>query len=216
MTAEALAVAYGELVDVVASLDDGDGWRPTGCVGWAVRDLTFHLLGDAQRALVAFATPAGRPADTDAVSYWAPDEWGDDGAANGRRFTRVAASMWTTFPPLRDLHVETARAAVRAAARVPADEVVTTQGLALTVADLCTTLAVEAAVHQLDLVVALDRPGPRALAPVRETLDGLLGRPVPLPWSDDHYARAGTGRVPLTDDERAALGADAARFPLFR
>lgn len=216
MTAEVLATAYGELVDVVASLDDDAGWRSTGCVGWAVRDLTFHVLGDAQRALVAFATPAGRPADTAAVSYWASDGWGDEGATNGRRFTRVAASMWTTFEPLRDLYVETARAVVRAAARVPADEVVTTQGLALGVADLCTTLAVEAAVHHLDLVTALDRPGPRALGPVRETLDGLLGRPVPLPWSDDHYARAGTGRVPLTDDERAALGTDAARFPLFR
>ncbi|WP_328564247.1 hypothetical protein [Streptomyces coelicoflavus] len=44
---------------------------------------------------------------------------------------------------------------------------------------------------------------------------GRPGRPVPCDWGDEHYARAATGRTPLTAAERQALGADAARFPLF-
>ena len=46
-------------------------------------------------------------------------------------------------------------------------------------ADLLSTLTVEAAVHHLDLVLRLDRPGPAAgpLAEVRRVLEGLLGRP---------------------------------------
>jgi hypothetical protein len=43
----------------------------------------------------------------------------------------------------------------------------------------------------------------------------LLGYAVPLNWSDEHYALAGTGRTPLTDAERDTLGPDAGRFPLF-
>ena len=106
--------------------------------------------------------------------------------------------------------------AVRAAAA--ADRPVGTQGHVLTVGDLMITLAVEATVHHLDLTVALPAaPGsaPAGLAAVRATLDGLLGRPVPIDWGDEHYARAATGRAPLTAAEQHALGADAARFPLF-
>ncbi|QNT98056.1 hypothetical protein HEP81_07826 [Streptomyces griseofuscus] len=39
--------------------------------------------------------------------------------------------------------------------------------------------------------------------------------PLPLDWSDRHYARAATGRLPLTAVERERLGDDADRFPLF-
>ena len=83
----------------------------------------------------------------------------------------------------------------------------------LTVADLLSTLAVEAAVHHLDLVVRLDRPGPAAgpLAEVRRVLEGLLGGPLPDRWDDATAARRGTGREPLTDDDRAELGRRARR-----
>ena len=80
------------------------------------------------------------------------------------------------------------------------------------------SLAVEATVHHLDLVAALPtapKPSSAGLSSVRSTLDGLLGRSVPVGWDDEHYARAATGRVPLTEAERQTLGADAARFPLF-
>ena len=41
--------------------DAGAGSSPTCC---------FHVLGDAQRALVALASPVDGPADVDDVSYW--------------------------------------------------------------------------------------------------------------------------------------------------
>ncbi|KMS65811.1 hypothetical protein ACH49_30290, partial [Streptomyces leeuwenhoekii] len=84
--------------------------------------------------------------------------------------------------------------------------------------DLMLTLAVEATIHHLDLTAHLPAapgPAPSGLTATRAALDGLLGRPVPVDWSDEHYARAATGRVPLTRDERRALGPDADRIPLF-
>lgn len=218
MTAEVVRAAYLAFAEVVSPLGEDDSWRPTGCTGWSVRDLVFHCLLDAQRGLVALHTPADGAPDTDAVSYW--EDWKPDrpGAANGRRWVRVSASMFPEFGQIRDVYLETSAAAIVAAAEVKPDQAVTTQGHALTAADLLTTLAVEATVHHLDLVTDLPAappPSPAGLAAVRTTLDGLLGYAVPLDWSDEHYALAGTGRAPLTDAERDTLGPDAGRFPLF-
>jgi len=94
---------------------------------------------------------------------------------------------------------------------------VATQGHVLRPADFTATLAVEAAVHFLDLTVALPaapRPDPAPLALVRRVLDGLLGHPLPAGWDGVSGALKGTGRVPLTRADRARLGADAERFPL--
>ncbi|MDH6546683.1 maleylpyruvate isomerase N-terminal domain-containing protein [Streptomyces sp. SAI-041] len=218
MDTDVLRAAYGAFAAVVRPLGDEESWLPTGCAGWAVRDLVFHCAGDAQRALVALHTPAAGPADRDAVTYWR--DWAPDpvGAAHGRRWNRVSASMFLDFGRLRELYLETAAATVNAAADARPDLRVSTQGHVLTAGDLVLTLAVEATIHHLDLVTDLPGaagPSPAGLAAVRATLDGLLGRPVPLDWSDEHYARAATGRTPLTDAERLALGADADRFPLF-
>jgi uncharacterized protein (TIGR03083 family) len=216
--AEAVRDAYQALAATVRPLGDEESWLPTDCTGWAVRDLLFHLAGDAQRALVAFHTPAAGPPDRDAVGYWTA--WRPDaaGAAHGRRWNRVAASMFLDFGQLRELYLETAAAAVRAAAATDPGLPVATQGHVLTAGDLMLTLAVEATVHHLDLTASLPAapgPSPAGLRVVRATLDGLLGRPVPLDWSDEHYARAATGRAPLTAAERRALGPDADRLPLF-
>ncbi|MFF3332453.1 maleylpyruvate isomerase N-terminal domain-containing protein [Streptomyces sp. NPDC002888] len=214
----ALRTAYEALAAVVDPLGDEESWQPTGCTGWAVRDLVFHLVADARRALVALHTPASGQPDRDAVTYWQDWRPHPGGAANGRRYNRVAASMFLDFAQLRELYLETAAATVHAAAAVRPDALVATQGHVLTAGDLMSTLTVEAAVHQLDLVVGLPTapgPPPAALAVVRTTLDGLLGRPLPVDWSDEHYARAGTGRLPLTEPERRSLGPDADRFPLF-
>jgi uncharacterized protein (TIGR03083 family) len=218
MNADVLRAAYEAFAVVVRPLGDEESWRPTGCTGWAVRDLVFHCAGDAQRALVALHTPAAGPPDRDAVTYWR--DWAPDpaGAANGRRFNRVSASMFLDFRQLRDLYLETTAATVNAVADARPELRVATQGHVLTAGDLMLTLAVEATVHHLDLTVSLPAarpPAPAGLTAVRTVLDGLLGRPVPVAWTDEHYARAATGRVPLTADEARRLGGDAARFPLF-
>lgn len=217
--------AYRQLAAAVATMTDERSWLPTGCVGWSVRDLVFHCLGDAQRGLVALHTPAHTLADRDAVTYWS--DWRSDpsgaGAAAGRRFTRVVASMFLHALQLRDLYVETATAAVHAAEQADPGALIATQGHVLTAGDLLSTLAVEATIHHLDLAASLcDGPDAEAVMParsglaeVRRTLDGLLGQPVPIDWDDVTYARKGTGRAPLTPAEQQQLGALADRFPLF-
>ena len=205
-----LEVAYGALLEVVEDLDEDEGWAPTGCAGWAVQDLVQHLLADAQRALVALATPAEGPATTDAVDYWRAWRPGTGAAAADRRATRTVASVWSTVEPLARLHAETARAVLVAAGRAAPDDLVATQGQVLTVDDLLSTLVVEATVHHLDLVVALGRSGPPAatLGLVRRVAQGLLGEPWPKGLDDTQVALVATGRA-------APPVALAHRVPLF-
>jgi hypothetical protein len=95
---------------------------------------------------------------------------------------------------------------------------VATQGHVLSVADFVATLVIEATVHYLDLTVDLPSfpgPDPAPLALVRRVLTGLLGAPLPDSWDDTTAALKGTGREPLTDTDRQALGPLTPAFPLF-
>jgi hypothetical protein len=158
------------------------------------------------------------------VSYWAAfapkgGEAGNQaqaGAAAHARFVRVAASAYLPGSLARAWS-ETAAAVCRAARACPA-AAVATQGYVLCPADFTATLAVETAVHYLDLTVDLPSappPDPVSLALVRRVLEGLLGSPLPASWGDASAAVKGTGRVLLTDEDRAVLGPLADRVPLF-
>ena len=221
---DALETGYRRVTDVVTGLGEAELMRPTGCAGWAVTDVLFHQLLDAQRALVAFATPVTEPADRDDVTYWAeftpqPGEAGARAraaAAAHARFVRLAASA---YPPgtLARVWSETSAAACRGARACRAAGVAT-QGHVLRPADFTATLAVETAVHYLDLTEDLPSappPDPASLALVRRVLEGLLGSPLPAGWDDAVAAVKGTGRVPLTDEDQALLGPLAGRVPLF-
>jgi hypothetical protein len=212
-----LGTAYGDLSAVLSSLTVEEGWEPTGCAGWTAVDLGFHLLSDARRALVALATPADGPADTTAVDYWTawrPPEPGDDVEL---WTTRVAASVHGGLAGIAGRYAETSAAVLVSAGRTDPADLVRTQGRVLLVADLLSTLTVEAAVHHVDLVLRLDRPGPAAgpLGEVRRVLEGLLGRALPGGWDDVTAAGRGTGREALTAEDRADLGPAADAFPLF-
>jgi uncharacterized protein (TIGR03083 family) len=225
---DTLDAAYRKLTAVAGGLGEADLMRPSRCAGWAVADVLYHQLLDARRALRAFASPSDAPADRDDVSYWTGYAPGGDQAGAGggpayaeesaahARYVRIAAAA---YPPgmLAWEWSETAAAACRAG-RACGHPAVTTQGHVLTVTDFAATLAVEAAVHYLDLTVALPgvpAPDPAALALVRRVLDGLLGAPLPAAWDDVTAALKGTGREPLTEADRLSLGPLAARFPLF-
>ncbi|RBY78111.1 hypothetical protein DQ239_10120 [Blastococcus sp. TF02-09] len=213
-----LRTVYADLSELFQALaTDGEEWAPTGCRGWAVHDLAFHLLGDARRALVGLATPAPGPADRDAVTYWRAWEPPEPGNDEALRRSRAVASTAVAFADLVEDYAETTAAVLVAAGRVPAGERVRTQGWVLEVDQLLSTLVVEAAVHHLDLVAHLDRPGPAAdvLAEVRRVLEGLAGGPLSARWDDATAARRSTGREPLSDEDRAELGVRAEAFPLF-
>jgi uncharacterized protein (TIGR03083 family) len=200
-----LTESYDALAAVVSGLRDEDAWAPTGCTGWCVRDLVWHLHADAMRGLVAVHTPAGRAADCDAVEYWRA--WGSDPDADerNRRLTRVEAGLHD-FAALRERYLEAAAATARAVAAAPGGDVVATQGHALRVDHLASTLAVEATLHHADLVAHLDAPGPPAagLDEVRRVVEALLGRTLDG-WSTERVVMVGTGRAEPTAAERDAL-----------
>ncbi len=211
-TVAALRIAYSDLSTIALSLSEEESWRPTRHPGWSVRDLLLHLLGDAQRGLVALATPAAGPPDRDAVTYWRSGPYGPPADL---RTQRIIASTWP-LGGLARAFADTAAAVTGLAARTAPDALVTTHDHVLRADDLLATLVVEAAVHHLDIVADLRRPAPRPepLAVVRRTLDGLLRRAAPPTWSDERWALLGSGRVPPGGQERRELGTDIARLPL--
>jgi len=212
----ALITAYESLTAVAAGLTADDLLRPTRCAGWAVADVLCHQLQDARRALRVFASPAGAPPDVDDITYWKAWSPGLPGYAEHARHVRIAAAAYGDGELVWDW-TETAGAACRAARACP-HERVATQGHVLRTADFAATLAVEAAVHYLDLTADLPSappPGPEPLALVRRVLDGLSGQPGPDGWDGTEYALKGTGRAMLTAADRAQLGAAADRYPLF-
>lgn len=197
-------------VSELSALPDEDLSRSSRCRGWTVGDVLYHLLLDARRALVTFASPASGEADVDAVTYWKSFQPGGPGYANHEKHVRVVTAAYPSGALGREWR-DTSAAAVRAASACPHDRV-TTQGHILRTADFTETLVFEATIHYLDMTVDLpDRPLPD-LTPTRRVLDGLLGAPVP--WDDLTYALKGTGRDPLTEADREALGDKASRFPL--
>jgi len=183
----------------------GDALRlPTLTSEWNAGELVFHLLLDAQRALIALAMTTDDPATVDECTYWAPHrpDAGDGGAAHAQ-FVQRAAAAYDEHGGLTALWRLTTHAAVRALRA--GERNVTTQGEVLTPADFASTLLVEATVHLLDLQAG--RPGPAvppaALAWTRRVLEGIEGGPLPPEWDDTDAVLRGTGR---REGWRALLG----------
>jgi hypothetical protein len=202
-----LSGLYAAEVGAVRDRPEADLERSTR-TEWTVRELLFHQLLDAQRTLVALASPAaaGDEPDVDSVSYWRPftpdSEWNDPHAD----FVRVAASAYPSGAVLVDHFATTTEAAARAVAAADPASLVRTQGHVISVVDLTSTLVVEATVHLLDLTVDLEgapAPPAAALAEARRVLEGLEGGPLPPEWDDAEAVLRGTGRLP---GWRALLG----------
>jgi hypothetical protein len=220
----ALAATYRNITTVADGLGDGELMLPSLCAGWALGDVLYHQLLDARRALRTFASPSADRPDVDDIGYWRPysphsgehEAVGGAEAAAHARHVRIVASA---YPPgaLAWEWRETAASACRAARACP-HRAVTTQGHVLRTVDFIATLAVEAAVHYLDLTAGLPASPPAdaaSLVLVRRVLDGLLGTPMPGDWDDRTYALKGTGRTPVAEAERSAIGPLAERLPLF-
>jgi uncharacterized protein (TIGR03083 family) len=217
-----LGRVYGRVTETVQGLSDADFQRPTRCEGMTVGPLLVHLLYDAQRALMAFASPSVAEPDRDFVTYWREFP----GRAQGEPepdtgFERTVASAYRKPAILVQHWRELSEAAARAAAFGLADKGrrVETQGHVLRATDLVATLVLEATVHHLDLTVDLPdapEPDPEGLRVTARTLDGLFGPEAwdVITWDTTTYVLKGTGRVPLDEDDLQMLGQYADRLPL--
>jgi hypothetical protein len=211
--------AYGAVGEFAVGLSRADLLSFSRCRGWVVADVLFHVLCDAQRALVALASPAAAPPDRDFITYWTDFAAETDDPAAAAWWVRRSAAAFRDGTGVVALWQETAPAAVRAAGRADPDGYITTQGHVLAVADFLATLVTEAVVHHLDMAVHLPpapSPDQHAVALATRTLDGLLGPGVSRPheWTAEEYLLKGTGRVPLSSRDRIALAQAVERFPL--
>ncbi len=221
--AERLAAIYGQITGIADGLSPATAMLPSRCAAWTVQDLLYHQMLDARRALVAFVTLSDSEPDVDAVTYWepfaaaagGPAAPGGDGAARHARHVRIAAAAYEA-PMLAAEWRQISAAAVRAALACP-HQAVATQSHTIATGDFIDTLVVEAAGHYLDIIVSMPTApaaDPTALALVREVLVGLAGSPMPPDWDDETCALKGTGRLPVTQEENAALGPAAGMLPL--
>ena len=188
MVPELLEETYEAFTAHVRALAPDGLERPTRAEAWNVRQLLFHQLLDAQRALVTFATPATGEPDVDEVTYWRPfrptAEGDPDGGAHVR-FVVAAADAYDGPAGLVRQWTVTSRAAAHAARRADPAGRVATQGHVLTVPDFVSTLLVEATIHLLD---AGGTPPAAAVAHTRRVLEVLTGAPLP-PGSDAEVLR---------------------------
>jgi uncharacterized protein (TIGR03083 family) len=213
----ALAAEYGLLTKIIRSLSQADLAQPSGCLGWTNADLIFHMLLDVQRALVTFNSPAIGAVDRDFVTYWKGFLATDEPSQEHARYVRINAASHRNPTTICARWAATAEAAIRNAQTANID-LVTTQGHILNIADFIATLVVEATVHHLDLVANLAgsrAPAPEAVAIATITIDGLLKAPRPLGWGDETYILKATGRAPLNEADRTALGSAGDRIPVF-
>jgi Mycothiol maleylpyruvate isomerase N-terminal domain len=89
----AMVASYQAVTSDAGNLGEDQLARPSLCQGWSRADLLFHLLLDAQRALVTFATPAAGEPDVDFVSYWAPFRPGGEGYGDRARLGPLATRL---------------------------------------------------------------------------------------------------------------------------
>jgi uncharacterized protein (TIGR03083 family) len=215
---KALSDEYGLLSDLLGSLAADELLAPSGCAGWTNAHLVFHMLSDPQRALVVFHRPTRGPANKDFITYWQGFQASDQAREEHSRFVAMGASAYSDPRQIVAKWQETADAAVRCAQESSQVEFIERQGHVLSAGDFLVTLLVEATIHHLDLLANVHgkaAPEASALTITVATLDGLWRDQRPENWEPITYILKATGRQPLTDEEHSALGAAAAKLPLF-
>ena len=191
---------------------------PTRCPAWDLKQLLGHMYRDVDRTNVGLAQRAPEAADTTAVTYWRSYDPATDAPATAERARQIAAAFSTG----RELLEEWDRMWHRACAAAESEDplrLVKTWGPVLTLEDFLLTRVLEITVHGLDTAHALGRHAwatPEGLSITVGILRELLEAEPPesLGWDEVAFVEAGTGRRPLGDTERRALGPLAKRFPL--
>ena len=217
---DALAAEADRTGAFLTGLTAGDWERPTRCAPLDVRELAVHALRGAYRILDSLAGPRleGEP-EKDAVTYWNYDP-----AVVGSGVVDRAKQESQARPPDADVAaewLEAWRKAIDAARATLEDDPLIPAVPGLTrLSEFLKTRCIEVCIHTMDLRDALGLepdPDPACLEVVCDVLRGLLGTDLrPRGVDEVHFALVGTGRAPLSDDERAMLGPLADSFPLLQ
>jgi uncharacterized protein (TIGR03083 family) len=227
--ADALAAQLAELRALVTALSDEDFALPTRCPGWSVAELVAHCEGMLLRLVGENSRAVDGEPETDRVGYYRYDPDGPrEDEDPGKTFSDVVRDRVVDEARGRDAAdlragldegIDRALSGIR---ELPADRVIQRSGHPrMTFGEFVAARNLEFGVHTMDIAHATGRPErvhPNTERVIVGMLDGLLGEPVPvaLGWDGTTYILTGTGRRPLADDERAALGPLATRFPLLR
>lgn len=206
------------LSQLVMGLSDEEFNRPTRLPAWNVKELLGHLYRGIDRTNWALDDDEPVVPDEDAVSYWRRLNPSYDATHIADRAKEVA----DRFGSGQELAVawdELWRRAVGRAANADPDRPMKTWEPVLTMDDFLKTRVLELTVHRADLMDALElppAPSDGGMEVTQEILLGLLDADITaLPdWDGVEFIEKGTGRRPLSEDDRAALGALADRFPL--
>ncbi|WP_433511459.1 maleylpyruvate isomerase N-terminal domain-containing protein [Nonomuraea sp. CA-143628] len=208
--------SWTALRTAVADIPDEDFERPSGCVGWLVRDLVCHLVIDAQDVLITLVTPVETEATVDAVTYWNLVEPPTGEDPLDALIPRLAAAYGE--PRLLKFHLDDVGSAAGRAAELADPAVrVSTRDEVLTVGDYLSAYVLEWTLHHLDLIAHLPsaaEPPTETLAAARASLEKIGKASFPASLSDKDALLIGTGRRTPTDAEKAALGDFAAKLPL--
>lgn len=197
-------------VATVDRLSEHDLLGRSRCHGWERLDVVVHVLAGWQEMLGGLVARVDEVPDIDAASYWPAFEQAYGGGdpvpalMAQRRRSLVFARPEEAREQLRDV----AAALLRGLSVTP-DQPVRWQRWVFEAGDFLAVWAVEHAVHHLDLATD-DQPPAAALALTRQTLEALLGEPLPASLDDAGAVLVGTGRLPVP----AELAGLAGRFPL--
>ncbi len=203
---------------LVLGLSEEDFAKPTRLPAWTVKELVAHMYRVINRINMALDQPPPAAADSDSVSYWRMYDPATDSQETADAAKDIA-SQYESGGQLASAWDEMWRRAVGRAADVDPGRIMATWGPALPLDELIRTRVLEMTVHRADLMDALGlppQPSDAALEITEEVLLGLLDadpRSVPN-WNGVELIEKGTGRRPLSDEDRKVLGDLADRFPL--
>lgn len=217
-TLSALREECEEVSRTLDGLTEDDFSEPTRCTEWNVKELSAHIYRDIDNIARYLAEPEPAEVTHDSATYFIYDP-----AAEAPGVAARAKELAASFPSgaslaeAWDAHWPQVLAQ---AETVDPHRPIATFGPTLTLDEYLRTRVLEIVVHRMDLEDAFGRPcwgTDEAVGIVDEILVDLLGKEPPheLDWDVVEFIERATGRVPLTDEERAVLGVRAAkRFPL--
>jgi uncharacterized protein (TIGR03083 family) len=215
----ALADENRALSAVLRELAPEELTKATNCPPWNLQELIVHI-GDSIRVTDTPFTPA-EPGDqpiTAADYYRRPQR--ATSAYRQSNVDRTQTLARTVLAPTAQWFDDVSRHTLAALDRHHLDQVVLIPNRgAMLLSDWVTTRLISVAAHGLDVAITLGRDPwttPSALQVAHPVLVDLLGGPPPerLRWDEQNLLITGTGRRPLTEQERKVLGRSAERFPL--